>query len=52
MKGYLTYTLAALAMAGAVAGYFLGWVEQAQAIEIFWTGLALFGLRRAIPAVK
>lgn len=47
-KGYLSYTLAALAMGGAVAGYLLGFMESAQAISIFWMGAAVFGLRRAI----
>lgn len=47
-KGYLTYTLAALAVVGAISGYFLGFIEQEIAIQILWAGLAVFGLRRAI----
>ena len=49
LKGKLSYILASLAIVGAFAGYFLGWIEQAQAVEILWAGLALFGVRRAIP---
>lgn len=49
-KGYLSYTLAVLAILGAVAGYILGIVETEQAIAIVWAGLALIGIRRAIPS--
>lgn len=48
-KGYLSYTLATLAILGAVAGYILGITDTEQAIAIVWAGLALIGIRRAIP---
>lgn len=48
MKGYLSYTLATLAVSGAVSGYFLGIIDQEQAIAMVWAGLALFGVRRAV----
>lgn len=49
MKGYLSYTLAAVAVAGAVAGWSLGIIDTETAVNMLWAGLALFGLRRAIP---
>lgn len=50
MKGYLTYTLAGLAVIGAGAGYLLGIVDAGTALTMVWSGLAIFGIRRAIPA--
>jgi len=47
-KGYLTYTLAALAVIGAAAGYVLGYIDGAVAITMIWAGLAAFGIRRAV----
>jgi len=48
-KGYLTYTLALLAVAWGVAGWVLNWVDQMTALEVIWLGLAVFGVRRALP---
>lgn len=48
LKGKLSYILAALAIVGAVAGYLLGIMPAEQAIAVAWSGLALFGIRRAI----
>lgn len=47
-KGYLTYTLAAIAVAGAGAGYLLGILDAEHALTMAYAGLALFGIRRAI----
>jgi hypothetical protein len=49
MKGYISYTLAALAVLGGVAGWFLGFVDTETAVTMVWAGLAVFGIRRAIP---
>ena len=48
MKGYLTYALAFLAIVWGVVGGLFGWVEWATALPVIWTGLAAFGIRRAI----
>jgi len=48
LKGKLTYGLAALAIAGAVAGFLIGAIDQETAIGMVWAGLAVFGIRRAI----
>ena len=48
MRGYLTYTLAALAVAWGAVGFFMGWTDTATAMSAIWTGLAAFGLRRAV----
>jgi len=40
--------LSALAVLGAGAGWLLGFIDSEQAIAIVWSGLALFGIRRAI----
>ena len=48
LKGYLSYILALVAIAGAFAGLALGFIEQDTAIQMVWGGLAVFGLRRAI----
>jgi len=48
MKGYLSYTLAILAMVGAGAGYLMGAIESGQALNMFWAGAVVFGLRRAL----
>lgn len=48
LKGYLTYILAALAILGGVAGYINGTVDTATATTIIWSGLVVFGIRRAV----
>lgn len=48
MKGYLTYVLAALAVAGAAAGYLMGTLDSETALGMAWAGLAVFGIRRAL----
>lgn len=48
MKGYLTYTLSALAILGAGAGYLMSWVSAEDALKVLWAGLTAFGLGRAI----
>jgi hypothetical protein len=48
LKGYLTYTMAVLAILGGVAGWALGFIDQTSAIAMLWGGLSLFGLRRAV----
>ena len=50
MRGWLTYTLAALAVAGAGAGWFLGFVDAPTAVAMAWAGLSVFGIRRSIAA--
>lgn len=48
-KGYLTYTLAVLAILGAGAGYYMGVLDPQTALGMVWAGLAVFGVRRALP---
>ena len=48
-KGYLTYTLSALTVLGGIAGIITGAIDQATGIDMIWAGLALFGIRRALP---
>jgi hypothetical protein len=48
MNGYLSYTLAALAVIGAASGYLLGTIDAGTAISMAWGGLAVFGIRRAV----
>lgn len=48
MNGMLTYTLSALAILGGVAGYLLNILDGGTALTMIWTGLAAFGIRRAI----
>lgn len=47
-KGYLSYTLAVLAILGAGAGYLMGSIDASTAIAMAWAGLAVFGVRRAV----
>lgn len=47
-KGYLSYTLAALAVLGAIAGWFMGTLDTPAALTMGWAGLAVFGIRRAV----
>lgn len=51
LKGKLSYTLAALAVVGAIAGALLGIIDNDTAVGVIWAGLALFGLRRAVTPV-
>ena len=48
MKGYLSYTLAALAVIGAGAGFLIGAIDGPTATAMAWAGLSLFGIRRAL----
>ncbi len=48
MNGYLSYTLAALAALGGVAGYLLGIIDMNTALTMIWAGASVFGIRRAI----
>lgn len=48
LKGYLSYALAALAILGAGAGYYMGVLDAQTAMAMAWAGLAVFGIRRAI----
>lgn len=48
MKGYLTYTLAGLAILWGAIGYLMGWADAQTAMAAVWTGLTAFGLRRAV----
>lgn len=48
MNGYLSYTLAGLAILGGAAGYLMGYIAGDGAIAMIWGGLAVFGIRRAI----
>lgn len=47
-KGYLTYTMAALAILWGLYGWYSGWIDQQTALTAIWGGLAVFGIRRAI----
>ena len=53
-KGYLTYSLAGIAIIFAilslVSGFFgfAEFVDQPTAVGILWAGFAVFGVRRAI----
>ncbi len=47
-NGYLSYGIAILAVAGAIAGYFLGWLDNATTLQIIFQGLAVFGIRKSI----
>ncbi len=47
-NGYITYILAILAILGALAGYFLGWIDFSTASIIVTQGLGIFGVRKAI----
>ena len=49
-QGYLTYTMAAIAVIWGLIGWYMQWIEQTTALEIIWGGLTVFGIRRAIKA--
>lgn len=48
LKGYLSYTLAVAAIVYGVVGVAMGWISMEVAVPIIWSGLAVFGIRRAI----
>ena len=48
MRGYLTYILAAAAIIWGAVGFLMGWADFQTAMSAIWTGLAAFGLRRAV----
>lgn len=48
LKGKLTYILAGVAILWGAVGYLFNWTDGHTAIEIVWTGLTAFGLRRAV----
>jgi len=48
LKGHLTYIMAAIAVVWGVVGYFTHWTDGATSLNAIWTGLAVFGLRRAV----
>lgn len=48
LKGKLSYLLAALAVLGGGAAYYMGTIDGATALTMVWAGLSVFGLRRAI----
>lgn len=48
MKGYLTYSLAGVAIAWGIIGYLFTWIDGATALNTIWIGLSVFGLRRAV----
>ena len=49
LKGKLTYILSTLAILGGAAGYLLAFIDAQTAITMIWSGLAAFGIRRALP---
>ena len=50
MKGYLTYTVAAITAVWAIVGFFLGNLDAAQAGAMVLAALGTFGIRRALPS--
>lgn len=48
LKGKLSYILAAAAIVYGVVGVAMGWIDMQTAVPIIWSGLAVFGIRRAI----
>jgi type IV secretory pathway VirB2 component (pilin) len=47
-KGRLTYTMAAVAIAAGVAGYFTGHLDKVESLQFVWAGFTVFGVRRSI----
>lgn len=47
-KGRLSYFLSVIAVLWGIIGLIAGWIEAEQAIAVIYTGLAIFGIRRAI----
>lgn len=48
LSGYKTYVLAAIAVIGAVAGWAVGDLTTAQALEMIWSGGVAATIRSAI----
>lgn len=48
MQISLTYVLAVLAGVGAIAGYFLGWIDGATAAQTLFGALSVFGIARKV----
>ncbi len=48
LNGYVSYTMAVLAILFGVIGFFTGKIDSKTALESVWGGLAVFGIRRAI----
>ena len=48
MRGYLTYALAALAVAWGIVGFLMDWTDGTGAMNAIWAGLTAFGVRRAV----
>ncbi len=48
LSGKLTYILAAAAILWGVLGALAGWTTWGEALPVIWSGLAAFGIRRAI----
>jgi len=47
-KGYLTYTLALIAILWGIIGWIFEWIAPEIALNTIWIGLAAFGIRRAL----
>ena len=47
-KGYLTYGMAVLAIVYGAGSLVLGFGDQDTSLVVLWSGLSLFGVRRAI----
>lgn len=52
LSGYKTYILAVVAIAYGFIGFYAGWIDSAQSLQIIWGGLAAAGLRSGIAASK
>lgn len=50
-SGYKTYVLAALAVAYGIIGFYSGWIDSTQSLQVIWSGLAAAGIRSGIAAV-
>jgi hypothetical protein len=48
MQGKLTYALAAAAIVWAAFGYLSGFIDAMTALNVAWSGLTAFGIRRAV----
>lgn len=48
LKGKLTYLMAAIAIIYGIYALSTGSISQAAGWEIIWSGLVIFGIRRAI----
>lgn len=48
LKGKLSYTMAGIAIVWGVIGYLANWIDGETAMIVIWSGLSVFGIRRAI----